>query len=333
MKNSAKIYMLLALLSLSLISCASVNSSHAVIDSPDNPGMVVVPKGWFYMGVNTADVSDRPEHEVYVGTFLIDKYEVSARDFAEFLNAEGNPDDKYFSIDKYSTITGVALINGSPVETLQEPEKYVPRSGLEDYPANNVSWFGADAYCRWKGKRLPTEAEWEKAARGKDKRPYPWGNSAPDSTKAVYDQKWEEKGFGVMAPVVSHPAGASYYGALNMAGNVWEWVGDWYKQSYCDYCNPDTDPGCINCYPDIQYGVCVSAKGQATAQAPELVGKVEIPELLPVNNPTGPSFGSFKVLRGGSWYDSYGEQTIRSTYRYWFDPSDRYFNTGFRCAK
>jgi formylglycine-generating enzyme required for sulfatase activity len=333
MRNFVAPCLLLALSCLSLLSCASVDTGGVVIDSPDNPGMVVVPEGWFYMGSNSGDLSDRPEHEVYLPTFLIDKYEVSAREFADFLNAEGNPDDEYFSLDKYSTITAVSSKDGTLVETSQNPEKYVPRKSLQDYPANNVSWFGADAYCRWKGKHLPTEAEWEKAARGKDKRTYPWGNSAPDSARAVYDQKWDEKGFGVMAPVDSHPEGASYYGALNMAGNVWEWVADWYRQSYCDFCDPQTNPDCVNCYADIQYDVCVSAQGPTTEQSQELLGRVGIPEILPVHNPTGPSFGTFKVLRGGSWYDSYGELVIRSTYRYWFDPSERYFNIGFRCAK
>lgn len=285
--------------------------------------MMVVPKGWFYMGTNTSDLNNRPEHEVYVETFEIDKHEVSAKEFAEFLNAKGNLDEEYFSEDKYSTIVGDSAT----------PGRYIARPGLENYPANNISWFGAEAYCEWKGKRLPTEAEWEKAARGKDKRMYPWGNSDPDNTKAAFNQKWEDKGFQVMAPVDSLANGASYYGALNMAGNVWEWVSDWFKQSYCDDCNIDLDPDCINCYADIQYGVCISTGTSIAMQGTELIGEVEIPQIHSQDNPRGPSFGSFRVLRGGSWYDSYGELVIRSTYRYWFDPSDRYFNAGFRCAK
>jgi formylglycine-generating enzyme required for sulfatase activity len=245
--------------------------------------------------------------------------------FAEFLNKKGNTGNKYFSVDEYSTIIGVSSKDGQEIETTQNPERYIPRKGYENYPANNVSWFGAEAYCRWKGKRLPTEAEWEKAARGEDKRVYPWGNSYPDAAKARYNQRWEEKGFHVMVPVDSLDQGISHYGVYNMAGNVWEWLNDWYRQNYCDYCNPEFE------YNEI---------------ASRLTGKRPVPNRTventvdeqdtakpPMDNPEGPQIGSFKVLRGGSWYDSYGELVIRSTYRYWFYPEDRYLNTGFRCAQ
>ncbi len=322
---------LASFLPLILTSCASFIGETPtiregvveVVQSKDSPGMVVVPAGKFFMGVNTSDLNSRPEHEVFVGSFDIDKYEVSAKEFSDFLNAKGNPEDQYFSEDKYSTI----------VADPSAPGKYMARSGLENYPANNVSWFGASAYCDWKGKRLPSEAEWEKAARGKDKRKYPWGNSEPGDLKAVFNQKWQDKGFQVMVPVDALPEGASYYGVLNMAGNVWEWVSDWFKQSYCDYCNIETDPTCMNCYADIQYETCAAATSVTPKEGLELGEKVEIPELDLMSNPGGPYLGSFRVLRGGSWYDSYGDLVIRATYRYWLDPSERYFNTGFRCAK
>lgn len=325
---------LLTLISFYLVSCAMVNTVNSdnpaikegvieFIESKDNPDMIVIPGGYFYMGTNTAEPNNRPEHRVYVGNFEIDKYETSAREFAEFLNAKGNPDDEYFSEDKYSTI----------VANQANPGKYIARQGLDNYPANNVSWSGAAAYCEWKGKRLPSEAEWEKAARGKDKRIYPWGNSDPHDARAKYNQKWEGKGFGVMVPVDAFPEGASYYGALNMAGNVWEWVDAWYRQSYCDECNPEVDPWCSNCYPDIQYGVCVSMGGADVRASFQFIEMPGIPEIVPEGNPLGPLMGSFRVLRGGSWYDSYGDIVIRTTYRYWFNSSDRYFNIGFRCAK
>ncbi len=322
--RGAKLYgaFLVGLILISLSSCATGNPSEYSSSTSENPGMLVIPKGWFVMGLDKGNINERPEHDVFLDTFEIDKYEVSAREFAEFLNEKGNPENRYFSHDKYSTIMGVSYIDGRAVETTQNPEIYIPREGFENYPANNVSWFGAEAYCRWKGKRLPAEAEWEKAARGDDKRIYPWGNGMPDVTKAKYDQKWEEKGLNVMAPVDSLHNGASYYGVLNMSGNVWEWVNDWYRQNYCDFCTADSE----------YYMVAENLLG--TKRAPEDVddNEKELPK-VPRDNPQGPSLGSFKVLRGGSWYDSYGELVIRTTYRYWFRPEDRYLNTGFRCAE
>lgn len=313
---------LIGLISISLSSCATGNLSKYSSSIRENPAMVVIPRGWFVMGLNTGSLNERPEHDVFLDTFMIDKYEVSAKEFAKFLNEKGNPENKYFSHDKYSTIIGVSYVNGRAVETTQNPEIYIPRKGFENYPSNNVSWFGADAYCRWKGKRLPTEAEWEKVARGDDKRIYPWGDGMPDVTKAKYGQKWEEKGLNVMAPVDSLHNGASYYGVLSMAGNVWEWVNDWYRQNYCDFCTTDFE----------YYTVAERLLDIKRASEDVNDNKKELP-IPPRNNPQGPLLGSFKVLRGGSWYDSYGELVIRTTYRYWLHPEDRYLNTGFRCAK
>ena len=270
----------------------------------EKEGMVVVPKGTFTMGVDTGEVNARSAHNVFLDTFMIDKYEVSARDFAGFLNVRGNSDDQYFTLDKYSTITGITYIQGNAVETEEKPQSYAPRKGFENFPANNVSWIGAFAYCQWKGKRLPTEAEWEKAARDDDERMYPWGFSLPDASKARYGRKWKEEGLNVMVPVDSLPAGSSYYKVFNMAGNVWEWVDDWFKRDYCLHC-PENGK-CITCQEGGPCEYC--------------------PEERPVS-------GHYKVLRGGSWYEIPGESTIRSTYRYWLNPADRFVNTGFRCAK
>lgn len=103
-------------------------------------------------------------------------------------------------------------------------ERWVADAGFEDHPIVEVSWAGARDYCAWAGKRLPTEAEWEKAARGTDGRRYPWGNEAPDATRARFAAGWNET-----AAVGSFPRGASPYGVLDLSGNVWEWVSSAYR--------------------------------------------------------------------------------------------------------
>jgi len=274
----------------SLVCCSSSVSS--VRRNPEEKdGMVVIPEGKFRMGLDAGEINARSAHNVRLNTYMMDKYEVPAAEFARFLNEKGNPEDRYFSQDNYSTI-------------IKESSAYVPRKGFENFPANNVSWFGAYAFCQWKGKRLPTEAEWEKAARDNDGRIYPWGSSPPDDLKARFNQKWEEKGLNVMVQVDALPGGASYYGLYNMAGNVWEWVDDWFKRDYCMYC-----PEKNKCFPCREGTPC---------------------DYCPAERP---DTGNFKVMRGGSWYEEPGEYTIRSVYRYWLDPEDRFLNTGFRCAK
>lgn len=303
-----------------LPSCATTSASipqEAIIED----GMVLIPRGWFYMGYDDGEFNERPIHEVFLETYMIDLYEVSAAEFAQFLTEKGNPDSRYFSHDEYATLIGVKNINGRDVEDETEPDKYIPRRGFEQYPANNVSWYGADAYCRWKEKRLPSEAEWEKASRGIDLRIYPWGNIYPNDSRARFSQDWEQQGLKVLLPVSSLPEGKSVYGVFNMSGNVWEWINDWYRVNYCDFCDPGGD--------------------DYRASASELLGK-EIddirktdekdPDSPPRSDPSGPEIGRFKVLRGGSWYDI-SEVRIRSTFRYWLNPFERDWSTGFRCVR
>ncbi len=207
------------------------------IRAADEAEMVLVPGGEFSMGSADADpkagADEKPQQTVYLDAFWIDRTEVSNAQYVGFLNALGAYTGTCGGYDcaetkredKYSHILGGAQ-DGS----------YVVESGFEDHPVTQVSWYGAQAYCAWAGVRLPTEAEWEKAARGTDGRPYPWGNEPPDCDKAQYGDC-----DGATEAVGSRPAGASPYGALDMAGNVWEWVADWYDPAYYGF-SPAQNP-------------------------------------------------------------------------------------------
>lgn len=204
--------------------------------TPPPPDMVPVPAGVFAMGAvidnpnEWGDTDEEPVHEVYLKTFYIDRYEASAAEFAEFLNT-------------FPHYAPGFLETGSAVTVERIDGVYRPRPGLERYPANRISWFGARAYCEWRGKRLPTEAEWEKAARGTDGRIFPWGNRHPDNSLATYRRPFATHGFQVMEPVDSMPQGASPYGAHHMAGNVWEWVNDWYEDIYYEHAPQENPQG------------------------------------------------------------------------------------------
>lgn len=142
----------------------------------------------------------------------IDQHEVTSSQFARFLNAVGN-----------QTEGGLPWfdVNGKGAGLLQQGGRFVPKAGLNDHPITFVSWFGAQAYCEWAGKRLPTETEWAKACQGSDGRMYPWGN---DLNTVPANVQGEQDQFIQTAPVGQFPAGASPVGALDMAGNVWEWT-------------------------------------------------------------------------------------------------------------
>jgi len=192
---------------------------------PEIPeGMTFVSCGWsFKMGDSTSKHTS-PVHEVYVSPFYIDKYEVSNEQFCKFLNEVGNKKEGgtyWFDEEKNKQIKEV---NG----------KYVPVKGYERHPVTYVTWFGARAYCKWAGKRLPTEAEWELAAGGGfTNYKYPWGEDwCPKCCNWKDDGKVD--GYKETAPVDEFEKGRSPYGCYNMAGNVFEWVNDWYG----DY--PDT---------------------------------------------------------------------------------------------
>ncbi len=210
-------------------SCAGTTRT-----GPPPEDMVRIPAGPFLMGAvienehEWGDTDEEPVHEVTLSEYFIDRYEVTAQDFSKFLNAHPDEAERYIEM-------------GTAVTIEKADGRYRPRPGLEKHPANRVSWYGADAYCRSLGKRLPTEAEWEKAARGTDERIFPWGNRFPHNDFVTFRRKFAQYGFDAMKPVDTLPEGKSPYGVHHMAGNVWEWVADWYEDSYYEY-SPDKDP-------------------------------------------------------------------------------------------
>ncbi|NIM13473.1 MAG: SUMF1/EgtB/PvdO family nonheme iron enzyme [Candidatus Aminicenantes bacterium] len=252
------------------------NKDYWEIDHGDGIIMVYIPAGEFIMGSNDGQDDEKPAHNVYLDGYWMGKYEVTFDQYDKYCkeNNQNRPADKEW--------------------------------GRGKRPVIHVSWDDANAYCDWLFKKtglkfkLPTEAQWEKAARGTDGREYPWGNSPPSGDKFNFADKnlWEKEkwswadkniddGYAYAAPVGSYPQGASPYGLLDMAGNVWECCSDWYDYGY--YKN------------------------------------------APKNNPTGPEGGTNRVIRGGSWSSVAAD--FRCADRYNFDPSERNSNLGFRLCQ
>lgn len=239
---------------------------------------VRIPAGWFTMGSNKkvdrkAYRPEMPQRQVYLDEFKIDKYEVTALEFLRFVVDTDRPPLPDWKYD-----------GGNFQESMAH------------HPVMHVTWYEADAYCRWAGKRLPTEAEWEKAARGTDGRIYPWGNTPAGLSKANFGRS------GISGPVRDRPErlllyppiisvdkyenGVSAYGVWQMAGNVAEWVNDWYDPKYY--------------------------------------------QLAPDRNPKGPSAGTHRAFRGGGWIDS--TPTVRAAQRNGTAPDTKANWLGFRCA-
>ena len=183
-------------------------------------GIMLVQAGAFWMGSDTDDPREAPLHRVYVRDFWIERHKVTNAEFALFLNARGAKSaegEDYFDWDD-ADVRIHALDRGPAGPYAADP-------GFENHPAVEVSWFGARDYCLWRGRRLPTEAEWEKAARGEDKRRYPWGDAPPSTAHAIYG-----RAYNATAPAdATTPEGESPYRVQDMLGNVREWTASEYR--------------------------------------------------------------------------------------------------------
>lgn len=187
----------------------------ATITGADGAQMVLIPFGEFWMGLGTSRTTTEPSRrQVSLGPYYIDKYEVTNEFHRKCVRAGACTEPVWNQPGgRYNIVTG----------SLKFYNFHGPSLTAADHPVVGVSWRGAAAYCLWAGKRLPTEAEWEKAARGTDERVYPWGNEF-ESSRA----NWGHGGPDKLVAVGTHPGGVSPYGVHDMAGNVFEWVANWW---------------------------------------------------------------------------------------------------------
>jgi formylglycine-generating enzyme len=237
----------------------------------DGAPMILIPAGPFLMGSNDGLPNERPEHTVTLPAYYIDQFEVTAGRYQKFIESANR--------------------NIPPTWDDEAAQ------AMGDLPAVGMSWNDAAAYCKWAGKRLPTEAEWEKAARGTDGRRYPLGHMQPFVDIANYNRGMWVSEAVTLVPVnsglegmsVRHglkEGGKSPYGLFHMAGNAAEWVADWYDREFY--------------------------------------------QKSPAANPTGPASGEKRVIRGGSWADL--PNALRVTARFSAEPDYEDRTIGFRCA-
>jgi formylglycine-generating enzyme required for sulfatase activity len=281
------------------VPAASASTSAAVATPPPAvgcpAGMVQIPGGSFFMGSDDGLALEKPAHQVALQPYCMDQFEVTVDAYKNC--SDGGHCKRAGTTNEWDGIADKERKAFDPLCNVRDP------SGKARHPINCVDWEMADKFCHETGKRLPTEAEWEFAARGPDGRKYPWGDDEPASAhlnacgkecvawglkngideKAMYEA---DDGFANTAPVGSFPKGASRYGIQDVVGNVWEWVADYYGPYKSDE----------------------------------------------QKDPKGPAEGTERVIRGGAWNGSFASW-VRPTFRYKDNPSKRSYGIGFRCAK
>ncbi len=286
------------MLPFDLSNARNFESGETAISEIDGMELVYVPEGAFLMGLSEEDIdqilhqcgsacdgltfsTEQPQHDVYLDEYWIDRTEITNEMYAAFLNSYGNQCEG-----------GEDCLSTENSKLVYSEGEWHSESNYSSHPVSGVTWYGAQAYCGWAGRRLPTEAEWEKAASGEDGRLYPWGDVFTSSLANTYDDPATCStsscdGYEGTSPAGSFPEGASPYGVLDMLGNVEEWVADRYNDNY----------------------YIVS----------------------PAENPLGPSSGDFRVFRGGS-YSRLAHWPIGAADRFMGDPYDHSTELGFRCA-
>lgn len=206
-------------------------SSSTVLTTPAGTShdMIVIPNGAFEMGSDDGEIDELPVHRVTLSTYHIDKFEVTNEQYLAFLKATDSTTDAEGNVL-------IALGNPDVMIRAIDTSFELADTLRAKHPVTDVTWYGAAAYCEWIGGRLPTEAEWEYAARGFDGRAYPWGNDDPTPDLVNYDfNVWGTTKVG------SYPDGASPFGVMDLAGNVWEWILDWNDIRYYGT-SPEEDP-------------------------------------------------------------------------------------------
>jgi formylglycine-generating enzyme required for sulfatase activity len=198
-----------------LLAAALVIVGSAAIAQTPLSEMVDIPAGPFVMGSKEGPADEQPQHEVTLAPYSIDRFPVTNAQYADYLNAISAT---------AATSARLYDFDDPDARIHRRGDRWSADAGYENHPVVEVPWAGAVAYCASRGKRLPTEAEWEKAARGSDARRYPWGSEVPDKRRAQFEAAYNQT-----VPVDALPAGASPYGVRDMAGNAWNWVSSAYR--------------------------------------------------------------------------------------------------------